>query len=744
MTHKLFCSLLISCLCFWVSANDTLNPCIKGQSFHIVVLGSSTAAGTGPSSSDSTWVNRYRKFLQNIDPSNQVTNLAQGGTTTYQIMPSWFVNPSNRPVTNPARNVTQAIALNADAIIVNMPSNDAANNFSVNEQLTNFRTIVSSADSAGIPVWICTTQPRNFGASRIQIQKDVRDSVFVTYGSKALDFWTGIADTAGLIDTTYDSGDGVHLNDAGHRLLFNRVVGKNILSALIDTSGIEDHFVYDLSIKSSRCGSITDSISVMISNRGSSSQYNLVLEWQIRDLNNSVVTSYHDTLYGGVNSCNAYKISRSLNTASGGYWQIATKLLTLNDTVLANDSSSTFLSTSGLPSVQSENDTVCRGADALLWADGGDTTLWYDRFGKLLGFGDSLKVNGIQTGMIYIASLVKGPLYFVESLSAATLSDVNFSGIMFDLVASDTLVLDSLTLKVNTVGSWEVTAYSIGGSYKGSENTSTAWTLWGKDSVYLNQASSWVTINPGSKTLLPGDTLGVYLDMQTGSQLEYYRGSNETVYSDLHLDIITGTGITHSFGTAYYPRIWNGIVHYHRGFNPSGYCRTAASVAVVVRSGNVSLGVDTIIGLGQSLSLGLGNSFTNILWSTGDTSNTVNLDTSLFSGSGPHLIHVQAQDEFGCAVADSMILTFSATIGQEDLSLPIKLEIFPNPSNGRVIMNWNGKANVDAIIFNSEGQNIQDLQLKPGRNVIDIDVPTGLYFVRLPYFNAAPIRLLRF
>ena len=83
-------------LTFILKGQDEQNPCLSNQDFHLVILGSSTAAGTGPSSPDSTWVNRYRNFLQGINPDNLVTNLAIGGTTTYHIMPNWFSPPSGK------------------------------------------------------------------------------------------------------------------------------------------------------------------------------------------------------------------------------------------------------------------------------------------------------------------------------------------------------------------------------------------------------------------------------------------------------------------------------------------------------------------------------------------------------------------------------------------------------------------------------------------------------------------------
>ena len=64
----------------------------------------------------------------------------------------------------------------------------------------------------------------------------VRDSTLQRYGRRALDVWTGIAREAGLtpgaILPQYDSGDQVHLNNAAHRILFQRVVASGLLGQI--------------------------------------------------------------------------------------------------------------------------------------------------------------------------------------------------------------------------------------------------------------------------------------------------------------------------------------------------------------------------------------------------------------------------------------------------------------------------------------------------------------------------------
>ncbi len=213
----------------------------SGQSerIKIVVLGSSTAAGTGPSHPDSAWVKRYLTFLRTLNPNNDIVNLAVGGWTTYHIMPTGFSPPPGRPSPQTGGNITRALTFEPDAIIINLPSNDVANGYSIAEQLANYDSILAAANAENVPVWISTTQPRNFSSSGRQKQVEMRDSTFARFGEKAIDFWTDIAGSDNRINPIYNSGDGVHLNDAGHRILFERVVEKHIPDTVLVT-GIED------------------------------------------------------------------------------------------------------------------------------------------------------------------------------------------------------------------------------------------------------------------------------------------------------------------------------------------------------------------------------------------------------------------------------------------------------------------------------------------------------------------------
>ncbi len=198
------------------------------RKFRFVVIGSSTAAGTGANPVDSAWVNRYRAWLLHINPRNEVINLAQGGYSTYQLLPSTLFPTKHRPPPDTSRNISRALSLWPDAVIVNLPSNDAASGYRLEEQLDNFEKIIKKARSAAVPIWIFTTQPRNFSADKVLIQVLAQKAIRDKFGEQVIDVWTGLAEPNGLIEPVYNSGDGTHLNNAGHRFIFEQVKAAGI------------------------------------------------------------------------------------------------------------------------------------------------------------------------------------------------------------------------------------------------------------------------------------------------------------------------------------------------------------------------------------------------------------------------------------------------------------------------------------------------------------------------------------
>lgn len=203
----------------------------------IVVLGSSTAAGSGATVYDSAWVGRLQNYFRRNtsagNPDTVVTNLALGGTTTYHIMQDGFIPPPNRPAPDLDRNVTEALGYNPQVIIINMPSNDIAAGYAPQEFMNNLRSLFQQIQSAGVRAFITTTQPRN-DLSDVQRQtlRNLVDSINNNFAVYAIDFWNDLVTNDGQnrIRAEVSSGDNIHVNNLGHRLLFEEVISENLFA----------------------------------------------------------------------------------------------------------------------------------------------------------------------------------------------------------------------------------------------------------------------------------------------------------------------------------------------------------------------------------------------------------------------------------------------------------------------------------------------------------------------------------
>ena len=135
---------------------------------------------------------------------------------------------------NPDHNITAALAIAPQAIIVNLPSNDAAFGYPVDETLTNLHTVATEAEQAGVRAWITTSQPRSalIGPSGQALLTGMRDGVLNDFGEYAIDFWTPLAAPDGSPLPEYGLGDGVHPNEEGQRLLFEQVQAEQIPQVL--------------------------------------------------------------------------------------------------------------------------------------------------------------------------------------------------------------------------------------------------------------------------------------------------------------------------------------------------------------------------------------------------------------------------------------------------------------------------------------------------------------------------------
>lgn len=205
----------------------------------ICVIGSSSAWGYFPNTSiprDSAWAFKIKKYYKDLGVIDTLFNIATVGNDCYNGMPTSYVPPLNRRLPDPASNITRAVNLvpKPDIIIVNFPSN-SYDFLSIDEVIFCLQTIKDSANAKNIDCYITTTQPRdNFSVSERQKLKDIGDRIRFTFGPRAIDFYYDIVNLADLsIKAEYSLGDGVHLNPAGHTVLKNKVIAKNLFFAIV-------------------------------------------------------------------------------------------------------------------------------------------------------------------------------------------------------------------------------------------------------------------------------------------------------------------------------------------------------------------------------------------------------------------------------------------------------------------------------------------------------------------------------
>ncbi len=223
-----------------VAALLALSFCILGnlagqtKTVVIVVMGSSTAEGTGASPrEDSSWVSRLTKAVRKNMADNADTvvyNLGLGGTTTYAGRENGFVPPQGYTGPDPERNINKALSLNPNIILVNYPSNDVANNIPTATTMENYNKYQDMAAAAGVRIYFLTTQPRDKLNDQQKVQiRDQKDAMISAYPSTSINVWDALVSSDGYnIHPDVNAGDGIHVNNKGHRRILEAVMASTL------------------------------------------------------------------------------------------------------------------------------------------------------------------------------------------------------------------------------------------------------------------------------------------------------------------------------------------------------------------------------------------------------------------------------------------------------------------------------------------------------------------------------------
>ena len=207
---------------------------------HIVILGASSSCGKNLDQPQYggevgglafSWPNRYVAYLGQTRPGSVIDNLCQSGYNTYHAMPTGTQNPPGLPAVDPAKNITAALALMPDAIIVSFPAANESSN--VNEIMSNLVTIEATAAAQNVPIWVSTPQPNEMmTAGDLANKLALRSDIVAEFAAATLDFWAPLVGPNNSWDQSKMLTDGVHPNKIGHGLLFDEVVAADIPGAI--------------------------------------------------------------------------------------------------------------------------------------------------------------------------------------------------------------------------------------------------------------------------------------------------------------------------------------------------------------------------------------------------------------------------------------------------------------------------------------------------------------------------------
>lgn len=171
--------------------------------------------------------------------------------------------------------------------------------------------------------------------------------------------------------------------------------------------------------------------------------------------------------------------------------------------------------------------------------------------------------------------------------------------------------------------------------------------------------------------------------------------------------------------------------------SPIGCASISAAVTVIVHPPPpVYLGNDTVVNPATKITLNAGTGYSTYLWSTGQTSQTIQVD-STGTGLGIKTVWVVVTDNQGCKGSDTIKITFAQNPGLNQSFARKNFTISPNPSSGVVRLNLCdlGIVSAEIRVFSLAGSQVYHRSDAFGKDcVLEMDLtklPGGTYLLVL-------------
>lgn len=334
-----------------------------------------------------------------------------------------------------------------------------------------------------------------------------------------------------------------------------------------------DATVVQASFVSGVCGSTADSVVVEVANTGLQTIGNFTVRANLAGMlggnpvNSSVSGVYSPSLAPGAKG--TLKLP-AFSTAAGGsgvlkaYTELATEENLANDTF-----TSTTISFLGIPSLPTVADDMRCGSGSVVLQVSGvastDSIVWYEGPFSSVPIGSGTPFTTPATGpgnYSYYVSSGRGALK--NALSTTYVSNNSQSGVMFDVAASRSILIDSFEVSIGA-GTHQVEIYYKAGTYQGFETNPGAWTLLGTTTVISTQVNGGpgIYVNVGNTVILTaGNTYAFYIQLPNSTVINYTNATSLQNFSNSEIQITTGAGKGANFGATFSLRVFNGTIHY--------------------------------------------------------------------------------------------------------------------------------------------------------------------------------------
>jgi len=187
-----------------------------------------------------------------------------------------------------------------------------------------------------------------------------------------------------------------------------------------------------------------------------------------------------------------------------------------------------------------------------------------------------------------------------------------------------------------------------------------------------------------------------------------------------------------------------------RAINQCGVSDLSEAVNVMLHSNPaVDLGEDTEACIGMTVTLDAGNEGAEYLWSTGETTQTIEVDTTGMDENNNVTISVVVTDTNNCSASDEVAIHFLDCSGIGENTSLSEMRIFPNPGNGvfTVQMDVAEEQDLTIELLNVAGKVVytEKVHLIEGRFTKTLDVQhlnSQMYYMRMNNENGSVVKKL--